>query len=303
MQRWYVLSSLFVLLPLLGCDYESPARTAKVEKPVPPSTKPGPVDADAPEEFSTTESGLKYRIRRRSDREKADPKKMLRMHYRCWLDDGSLVETSYGTATYPATIDLKTPFPLGRAEGAQLVGLGGMIELEVPSNLGYGKASSELIPANSTLHYLIEPLEVVDPPKAPEKPPTDLPGKGNRVSPGAVDADAPEEFTTTSSGLKYRIRRKSDGPKPTIANSVTVHYKGWLDDGSQFDASYDRGEPISFALTGVIKGWTEGMQLIGKGGMIEFEIPNELGYGPSGKPPVIPPAATLHFIVELLDIK
>lgn len=303
MQRWYVLSSLFVVLPLLGCEYESPARTAKVAKPVPPSTKPGPVDADAPEEFSTTESGLKYRIRRRSDRDKADPTKMLRLHYRCWLDDGTIVETSYGSASNPATIDLKNRFPVGRAEGALLVGLGGMIELEVPPNLAYGKASSEGIPANSTLHYLIEPLEVVDPPKAPERPPTDPSGGGQRVSPGEVDADAPEEFTTTESGLKYRIRRKSNGPKPTAANSVTVHYKGWLDDGTKFDASYDRGEPISFKLTGVIKGWTEGMQLIGKGGMIELEIPYELGYGASGKPPVIPPAATLHFLVELLDIK
>jgi FKBP-type peptidyl-prolyl cis-trans isomerase FkpA len=121
--------------------------------------------------------------------------------------------------------------------------------------------------------------------------------------PGPVDKDAPEEFTTTSSGLKYRIRRKSDGPKPKGANTVVAHYKGWLDSGKEFDTSYKRGEPSTFPLNMVIKGWTEGLQLIGTGGMIELEIPAKLGYGERGRPPVIPPNATLHFLVELIDIK
>ncbi len=123
------------------------------------------------------------------------------------------------------------------------------------------------------------------------------------AEPGPVDEDAPEEFKKTDSGLKYRIRRKSDGVKPRKANSVTVHYKGWLDDGKEFDSSYKRDEPITFPLGGVIPGWTEGMQLVGKGGMIELEIPAELGYGRRGAPPVIPPNARLHFLVELLDVK
>jgi FKBP-type peptidyl-prolyl cis-trans isomerase len=123
------------------------------------------------------------------------------------------------------------------------------------------------------------------------------------AEPGPVDKDAPEEFTKTSSGLKYRIRRKSDGDKPKRANSVTVHYRGWLDDGSEFDSSYKRDETITFPLGQVIPGWTEGMQLVGKGGMIELEIPYELAYGAQGRPPVIPPKARLHFLVELFDIK
>lgn len=120
---------------------------------------------------------------------------------------------------------------------------------------------------------------------------------------GPVDADAPEEFTETSTGLKYRIRRKSDGPKPTAASSVRVDYKGWLDDGTEFDSSYKRGEPISFPLGGVIPGWTEGLQLVGEGGMIELEIPYQLGYGEAGSPPSIPPRATLHFLVELHKVQ
>jgi len=123
------------------------------------------------------------------------------------------------------------------------------------------------------------------------------------VDPGPADKDAPEQFTKTDSGLKYRIRRKSDGDKPRKANTVTVHYRGWLDDGKEFDSSYQRGEPISFPLNQVIKGWTEGMQLVGKGGMIELEIPPALGYGAAGAGGVIPPNARLHFLVELLDIE
>jgi FKBP-type peptidyl-prolyl cis-trans isomerase FkpA len=119
---------------------------------------------------------------------------------------------------------------------------------------------------------------------------------------GPVDDDAPEEFTETDSGLKYRILRKSDGKKATANDSVTVNYRGWLDDDTEFDSSYKRGEPISFPLRGVIPGWTEGMQLVGTGGMIELTIPAKLGYGQQGAGAAVPPNATLHFIVELISV-
>ncbi len=124
-----------------------------------------------------------------------------------------------------------------------------------------------------------------------------------RLGPTIVDADAPTEFTTTDSGLKYRILRKSDGRKPKPENQVKVDYSGWLDDGTQFDSSYERRKPVTFALAGVVKGWTEGLQYVGEGGMIELEIPPELGYGEQGMPPTIPPNSTLHFKVELLSIE
>ena len=120
---------------------------------------------------------------------------------------------------------------------------------------------------------------------------------------GVMDDDAPLEFTTTRSGLKYRVLRHSDGKKPLAHNTVTVNYRGWLDNGREFDSSYKRGEPISFSLGGVIAGWTEGMQLVGNGGMIELWIPSDLGYGAAGSPPSVPPNATLHFVVELLAVK
>ena len=119
---------------------------------------------------------------------------------------------------------------------------------------------------------------------------------------GDMDKDAPKSFTTTESGLKYRILRKGNEKMPTAKNSVKVNYHGWLDSGKVFDSSYDRNEPIAFPLNRVIKGWTEGMQLVGTGGMIELEIPAKLVYGEGGQGP-IPGGATLHFLVELLEIK
>ncbi len=121
---------------------------------------------------------------------------------------------------------------------------------------------------------------------------------------GAIsDADdALEGFTKSSTGLQFRILREGDGTKPVATDTVLAHYKGQTTDGNQFDSSYDRGQPIPFPLNGVISGWTEGLQEIGEGGMIELVIPYALGYGERGNPPVIPAKATLQFIVELQKV-
>jgi FKBP-type peptidyl-prolyl cis-trans isomerase FkpA len=113
---------------------------------------------------------------------------------------------------------------------------------------------------------------------------------------------SPADFQQTPSGLKYRVLKAGPGAFPKPSDTVQVHYKGWLDGGQEFDSSYKRNEPIEFPLNRVIPGWTEGMQLVGVGGEIELEIPGNLGYGPRGIPGTIPPNATLHFTVELLDI-
>ena len=143
-------------------------------------------------------------------------------------------------------------------------------------------------------------------PTGPSESPQDLKPKNAGLptlpkGAGKMDDDAPEAMTPTSTGLYYRVLRKSDGRKPTASDSVLANYKGWLDDGTVFDSSYDKDGPISFPLNRVVAGWTEGLQLIGEGGMIELEIPGRLGY-PQGRPG-IPPMATLHFIVELKEVK
>ena len=120
---------------------------------------------------------------------------------------------------------------------------------------------------------------------------------------GKIDADAPRIFAATPSGLQYRVLRKGSGASPKASNTVKVNYHGWLDDGKVFDSSYKRNQPIDFPLNGVIPGWTEGMQLVGNGGMIELLIPSKLGYGARGAPPVIPANAQLHFLVELIEVR
>jgi FKBP-type peptidyl-prolyl cis-trans isomerase FklB len=108
---------------------------------------------------------------------------------------------------------------------------------------------------------------------------------------------------TTPSGLQYKVLKEGSGARPTAASTVTVHYKGTLLDGKQFDSSYDRGQPATFQLNQVIPGWTEGVQLMTPGSKYQFWIPGNLGYGAQGSPPTIPPNATLVFEVELLAVK
>jgi FKBP-type peptidyl-prolyl cis-trans isomerase FklB len=109
--------------------------------------------------------------------------------------------------------------------------------------------------------------------------------------------------TTTASGLQYKALVVGDGAKPTKSDRVKVHYKGTLIDGTVFDSSYDRGEPIVFPVTGVIAGWVEGLQLMTVGSKFELAIPSNLAYGANGSGPVIGPDAVLVFEVELLDIE
>ena len=110
-----------------------------------------------------------------------------------------------------------------------------------------------------------------------------------------------EGVQITDSGLQYKVVEMGDGPMPAATDKVTVHYRGTLLNGEEFDSSYSRGEPVSFALNQVIPGWTEGVQLMPVGSKFMFFIPPDLGYGPAGGGP-IGPNATLIFEVELMGI-
>lgn len=120
----------------------------------------------------------------------------------------------------------------------------------------------------------------------------------------ALDTAAAEEGATrTDSGLVIKMLEEGDGATPTAADTVEVHYEGTLIDGTIFDSSYKRGDTISFPLSGVIAGWTEGLQLMKVGSKAKLTIPSDIAYGERGSPPAIPPKATLVFQVELIAIK
>ena len=113
-----------------------------------------------------------------------------------------------------------------------------------------------------------------------------------------------EGVVTLPSGLQYKILKEGSGPKPTSTDSVVCNYKGTLINGTEFDSSYKRGEPATFPVTGVIKGWTEALQLMPVGSKWQLFVPADLGYGPRGTPGgPIGPNATLIFEVELMSIK
>ena len=108
----------------------------------------------------------------------------------------------------------------------------------------------------------------------------------------------------TDSGLQYRfIKETKEGRKPNATDTVKVHYRGTLVDGTEFDSSYKRNEPISFPLNRVIPGWTEGVQLMSEGDKVELVIPHNLAYGDRGVPGAIPPFSVLIFEIELLEVQ
>ena len=158
--------------------------------------------------------------------------------------------------------------------------------MTIPAKYGYGARTNGAIPANSTLIFIVEVLDVVSPPS-----PWDAKGK---------------DTITTASGLKVvMFETHRDSIMPKLGQTVSVHYSGYLLDGSMFDSSVERGTPFDFPLGQgrVIKGWDEGIALLHKGDKAKLIIPYELAYGAGGRPPIIPAKATLVFDVQLVNVK
>ena len=157
----------------------------------------------------------------------------------------------------------------------------------VPSKLCYGKEPrGPLLPADSDTIWELELVGGIAPMPVPPFARSPL-----------------EKTTLTASGLRYEVVKKGDGKSPGPTDDVEVHYAGWLTNGKLFDSSYARGEAVTFRLNQVIKGWTEGLQLMQEGGIDKFTIPGKLAYGLGGMPPAgIGPNETLIFHVQLIKV-
>lgn len=232
----------------------------------------------------TTESGLKYEIITEGTGANPTAEDSVTVHYEGTLMDGTKFDSSYDrgeTITFPLNKVIK-----GWTEGVQLMKEGAKYKFTIPSELAYGEQGGGPIPPNSDLIFTVELFKVeVDEGKEFLK---------QNLTQSGIKA--------TDSGLQYKVLLEGTGKSPSATDRVTVHYEGTLIDGTKFDSSYDRGKPIDFGLNQVIRGWTEGLQLMKEGSKYKLFIPSDLAYGPQGSPGAIPPNAALIFTVELIRV-
>jgi FKBP-type peptidyl-prolyl cis-trans isomerase len=276
--------------PIASAVTAPPAVTAAVATPAPSKPDlPAPPDvAQAPLDAQKTASGLASKILAKgTGKDHPGPTDSVKVHYSGWTKDGKMFDSSIVRGE-PATFHVNQVIK-GWTEGLQLMVAGEKRRLWIPGALAYGDRPSMGGAPTGDLVFDVELISVTPAPKPPPVP---------------EDVKAPPaNATKTASGLAYRILKKGTGTRsPKDTDSVTVNYSGWTPDGKMFDSSITRGEPITFPLKGVIKGWTEGVQLMKVGDTARFWIPAPLAYGDKPTRPGAP-AGMLVFDIELLDIK
>ncbi|MEM9917528.1 MAG: FKBP-type peptidyl-prolyl cis-trans isomerase [Bacteroidota bacterium] len=246
----------------------------------------------------STESGLYYFIEKQgTEGRKVSKEDIILAHYEGSLLDGKVFDSSYKR-------NQPFEFRLGRVikgwnEGIPLLDKGAKGVFLIPSEMAYGKrGAGKDIPPNSVLRFDIELIDYYSPEEARGK----RKAKEKKQIVDYVKAKGWTNVQTTASGIHYIIEKVGEGDaRPDSRSKVKAHYSGSLLDGTVFDSSYKRNEPLSFKLGGVIKGWQEAIPLLGKGGKGKFVIPSEIAYGERGAGGVIPPNSVLVFEIELLD--
>jgi peptidylprolyl isomerase len=266
------------------------ARPATRQPPQPPQPKPIPAPEDvatAPKDAKKTKTGLFTKVLTKgTGKAKPKPEDKVKVHYTGWTTDGKMFDSSVARGQ-PAEFGVSQVIP-GWTEALQLMVAGEKRRLWIPANLAYGDTPRAGAPAGQ-LTFDVELLEVIAAPKP-------IPAPADVAKPSAGSKK-------TESGLAYKSLKKGKGTtKPTATSRVTVHYTGWTKDGKMFDSSVQRGEPATFPLNGVIKGWTEGVQLMVEGEKMRFWIPADLAYGDTPRRPGAP-SGQLTFDVELITIQ
>lgn len=249
-----------------------------------------PDDLQAPADAERSPSGLASQKLADGDRQgKPGPNDIVAAHFTGWSSDGSLLESTVKNGK-PAQFKLDQVTIKGWVEGLQLMEKGEKRRFWIPEALAFGENPPPGAPRGDLI-FDFELLEF----RAMPKPPEPIPAPSDVGS-------VPAEAETTASGLAFKILDEGKGAKsPAKTDEVLVHYTGWTTDGKMFDSSVARGEPISFPLNGVIKGWTEGLQLMKEGEKRRFWIPGKLAYGETPSRPGVP-SGTLVFEVELIRI-
>ena len=269
------LLAAFVLV--LGVASSASAQTA----PAAAAQQPAPPDVAAvPDDAAKTASGLASRmITAGTGSEKPLATDIVTLHYTGWSADGKMIESSRANAT-PAMFALNRGM-LGMRECVQLMVAGETRRCWLPQDLAYRGA------AGRPTGTIVFDIELLDTRRAPNVPPTDVAGP-------------PSDAKRTPSGLAYKVMKAGTGTRRPNANStVNVHYTGWTTDGKMFDSSVARGMAISFGLSEVIKGWTEGVQLMVEGERTRFWIPENLAYGGQQGAP----RGMLVFDIDLIRIE
>jgi FKBP-type peptidyl-prolyl cis-trans isomerase len=239
--------------------------------------------ATAPSDATTTSSGLTWKLLSPGSGARPTAAASVTVHYSGWTTDGKLFDSSRRRGS-PATFPLDGVIK-GWTEGVQLMDQGASMRFWIPAGMAYGENPGAGRPGGP-LVFDIELLSIKEPAQAPAAP-RDV-------------AAPPDDATFTSSGLSYRVLRPGEGAKPGPTSRVTVHYSGWTTDGTLFDSSVTRGQPATFPLNGVIKGWTEGVQKMTLGEKTRFWIPAGLAYGRN--PGRGRPGGMLVFDIELLIV-
>ena len=207
----------------------------------------------------------------------------VQVHYTGWTKDGKMFDSSVVRGE-PTSFGLNQVIK-GWTEGVQLMVEGEKRRFWIPGDLAYGETPQRPGAPAGQLTFDVELLKIIAPPEVPK----DV-------------AAPPADAKKTASGLAYKELQPGSGPTPGPDSRVKVHYTGWTKDGKMFDSSVLRERPATFGVGGVIKGWTEGLQLMKEGAKYRFWIPADLAYGETPQRPGAP-AGQLTFDVELLEVK